>query len=127
MLLKVKNKFRTMPASALNKINKRKRIYFKPKKKLKFCADSKRWNCSDFPVFNQNYNDFEIIVCCCALRRHLRKLLTVAHIKKKLAFLLLQLYDSCKSKQKAITQFRADRAFGIKVLQTWLQKLTSML
>ena len=49
-----------MPSLALKIKNKLKRRNFKSEKNLKFCADSKRWNFSDFPVRKQNCDDSEI-------------------------------------------------------------------
>ena len=40
----------------------------------------------DFAVWKQNCYDSEVIECCCALRKHLRKLWAVIQIEKKLAF-----------------------------------------
>ena len=81
-----------------------KKNKFQILKATKFCANSKRQNFSNFPVFTSKN-----IAVLLQIAQATHKYLDVLKLKKTPYFLLLQFYDAAR---KVFDQ--ADRAFGIK-------------
>ena len=106
----LKNKLRTVSTIKKLRINKRKRINFKPKKKLNSVLIQSNEVLVIFQYLLVNFSWFQIINWCCTLRRQLRKFLAVIKIKKNSLLCFCSYFDEAANKAFTL----AGRAFGIK-------------
>ena len=96
-------------------------------KATKFCANSKLWNFSSFPVFTskilQQFYNYRVLL---QTARATHKYLNVLKLKKKLhTFSLLQFYDAAKKAKKSLLKLTEHSELNTKITwKTWSFKLT---